>query len=216
MWLVQGTRTVCSAFLCNENKKLGLLTPAPVFFDFIFLLPGRSSLHLCLGILGHKSTNDRRKWTKSHLVIGNPVNNLNIVVDTSQVDELHPDKQHLSQMFPVEKIPYVFLIQNLTGFTFRSKEGQRRVFFHFVFEQTSIDTFWASFPLIIAEKRNKGWVSPSECLMNYGLRFVTLYRDRDQDHPHGKEIRKSKMAVWGGLTNSCERREVKSKGEKGR
>ena len=32
-----------------------------------------------------------------------------------------------------------------------------------------------------------------ECLMNYGWRFVTLYRD--QDHPHGKEMRKSKMAV---------------------
>ena len=26
--------------------------------------------------------------------------------------------------------------------------------------------------------------------------------DRDQDHPHGKEMRKSKMAVWGSLTNS--------------
>ena len=26
----------------------------------------------------------------------------------------------------------------------------------------------------------------------------------DQDHPHGKEMQKSKMAVWGGLTNSCE------------
>ena len=40
--------------------------------------------------------------------------------------------------------------------------------------------------------------------------------DRDQDHPHGKEMQKSKMAVWGGLTNSCERRQVKSKGEKER
>jgi len=40
--------------------------------------------------------------------------------------------------------------------------------------------------------------------------------DRDQDHPHGKEMQKSKMAVWGGLTNSCERRETKSKGEKER
>ena len=29
-------------------------------------------------------------------------------------------------------------------------------------------------------------------------------------------MHKSKMAVWGGLTNSCERREVKSKGEKER
>ena len=31
-------------------------------------------------------------------------------------------------------------------------------------------------------------------------------------HPHGKEMQKSKMAVWGGLTNSCE----KNRGEKQR
>ena len=30
--------------------------------------------------------------------------------------------------------------------------------------------------------------------------------NRDQDHPHGKEMQKSKMAVWGGLTNSCEKK----------
>ena len=29
--------------------------------------------------------------------------------------------------------------------------------------------------------------------------------DRDQDHLHGKEMQKSKMAVWGGLTSSCEK-----------
>ena len=55
--------------------------------------------------------------------------------------------------------------------------------------------------------------------MNYGMRFVTLYRRQDQDHPHGKEMQKSKMAVRGGLTNSCEKKnfsEVKSKGEKER
>ena len=34
--------------------------------------------------------------------------------------------------------------------------------------------------------------------------------------PHGKEIQKSKMAVWGGLTNSCEKKRGKSKGEKER
>ena len=51
--------------------------------------------------------------------------------------------------------------------------------------------------------------------MNYGWRFVTFCTgDRDQDHPHGKEMQKSKMAVWGGLTNNCERREEKGKGEK--
>ena len=27
-----------------------------------------------------------------------------------------------------------------------------------------------------------------------------------QDHPHGKEMQKSKMSDWGGLTNSCEKK----------
>ena len=40
--------------------------------------------------------------------------------------------------------------------------------------------------------------------------------DKDQDHPQEKEMQKSKMAVRRGLANSCERREVKSKGEKER
>ena len=34
-----------------------------------------------------------------------------------------------------------------------------------------------------------------DCLMNYGWRFVTLHRNRDQDHPQEKERQKSKMAV---------------------
>ena len=52
--------------------------------------------------------------------------------------------------------------------------------------------------------------------MNYGLRFVTLYRDRDQDHPHGKEMQKSKMAVLGGLANSCEKKRSEKKRKKGK
>ena len=46
--------------------------------------------------------------------------------------------------------------------------------------------------------------------------------DRDQDHPQEKEMKKSKMAVWGGLTNREEKqkkqkkKEAKSKGEKER
>ena len=52
--------------------------------------------------------------------------------------------------------------------------------------------------------------------MNYGMRFMTFYMDSDQDHPHGKEMQKSKMAVWGGLQIAVKRREVKSKGEKER
>ena len=39
---------------------------------------------------------------------------------------------------------------------------------------------------------------------------------RDQDCPQEKDVQKGKMVVWGGLTNSCEKREVKGKGEKER
>ena len=40
--------------------------------------------------------------------------------------------------------------------------------------------------------------------MNQGkLEVVKQEMARDQDHPHGKEMQKSTMAVWGGLTNSC-------------
>ena len=45
-----------------------------------------------------------------------------------------------------------------------------------------------------------------EYLMNYGMRFVTLSGDRDQDHLHGKEMQKGKMAVWGVLADSCEKK----------
>ena len=51
--------------------------------------------------------------------------------------------------------------------------------------------------------------------MNYGMKFMTLTGDRDQDHPHGKEMEKSKMAVWGGLTNSCEKNRSEKQRRKG-
>ena len=52
-------------------------------------------------------------------------------------------------------------------------------------------------------------------LMNYGWRLETLYRRRDQDRPHGKEMQKSKMAVWGGLTN-CEKKRSEKQRRKGK
>ena len=45
-----------------------------------------------------------------------------------------------------------------------------------------------------------------ECLMNYGMRFVTLYRRQESRLPHGKEMQKIIMAVRGGLRNSCEKK----------
>ena len=53
--------------------------------------------------------------------------------------------------------------------------------------------------------------------MNYGQRFVTLYRDRDQDHPHGIEMqKKAKWLSEEALQKAVKRRETKSKGEKER
>ena len=40
--------------------------------------------------------------------------------------------------------------------------------------------------------------------------------DRDQDHPQEKEMQKSKMAVWGGLTNSCEKKRSEKQRRKGK
>ena len=39
---------------------------------------------------------------------------------------------------------------------------------------------------------------------------------RDQDHPHGKEMQKSKMADWGRLTNSCEKKRSEKQRRKGK
>ena len=36
----------------------------------------------------------------------------------------------------------------------------------------------------------------------------------DQDRPQAKEMQIGKMAVWGGLTNSCEKKRSQNKGEK--
>ena len=43
-----------------------------------------------------------------------------------------------------------------------------------------------------------------------------VQRDRDQDHPHGKEMQKSKMAVWRGLKNSCEKKISEKQRRKGK
>ena len=39
---------------------------------------------------------------------------------------------------------------------------------------------------------------------------------RDQDHPPKKEMQKSKMAVWGGLINSCEKKRSEKRRRKGK
>ena len=54
-----------------------------------------------------------------------------------------------------------------------------------------------------------------ECLMNYGWRFMILYRRQGSGpSPWKRNAKKPKMAVWGGLTNSCEKKRSKNKGKR--
>ena len=56
----------------------------------------------------------------------------------------------------------------------------------------------------------------TDCLMNYGLRFVTLYRRQGLRPPQAKEMQKSKMVVWGGHPNSCEKKRSEKQRRKGK
>ena len=47
--------------------------------------------------------------------------------------------------------------------------------------------------------------------MNYGMNFMTLYRRQGSRPSLGKEMQKSKMAVWGGLTFICEKKRSEGK-----
>ena len=50
--------------------------------------------------------------------------------------------------------------------------------------------------------------------MNYGQRFMTL--NRTQGSRPSPRKRNAKKAVWGGLTNSCEKKRSKRQRRKGK
>ena len=52
--------------------------------------------------------------------------------------------------------------------------------------------------------------------MNYAMRFVTLYRRQGLRPSSWKRKAKKKMAVWGGLTNSCEKKRSEEQRRKGK
>ena len=53
--------------------------------------------------------------------------------------------------------------------------------------------------------------------MNYGMRFVTLYRRLgSRPSPWKRNVKKSKMAVWGGLTKSCKKKRGEKQRRKGK
>ena len=52
--------------------------------------------------------------------------------------------------------------------------------------------------------------------MNYGLRFVTLYRRQGSRPSPWKRNAKKQNDVWGGLTNSCEKKRREKQRKKGK
>ena len=43
-----------------------------------------------------------------------------------------------------------------------------------------------------------------------------IVQETDQDYPHGEEMQESKLAVWGGLTNSCAKKRSETQRKKER
>ena len=52
--------------------------------------------------------------------------------------------------------------------------------------------------------------------MNYGRRFKTLYRRQGSRAPPREKMQKRKMAVGGGLTNSCDKNGSEKQRRKGK
>ena len=50
------------------------------------------------------------------------------------------------------------------------------------------------------------WIEVHDIVQETGIKTI----------PHGKEMQKSKMAVWGGLTNSCEKKRSEKPRRKGK
>ena len=55
-----------------------------------------------------------------------------------------------------------------------------------------------------------------ECLINYGLTFLTLYRRQESRPSPWKRYEKSKIAVCRGLTNSYEKKRSEKQRRKGK
>ena len=58
---------------------------------------------------------------------------------------------------------------------------------------------------LIDRAPNELWNEVHDVVQETGIKTIPM-----------EKMQKSKMAVWGGLTKNCERREAKSKGEKER
>ena len=87
-----------------------------------------------------------------------------------------------------------FCIFTLSYCSWGSRGKNTEVVCHSLFQWT---TFCQTSPPWPKSDRQSAWWT-----MNGGSWHCT--GNRNQDHPREKEMQKNQMAVWGGLTNSCE------------
>ena len=69
-------------------------------------------------------------------------------------------------------------------------------------------------PISVINGKRSWSLSPVQCHKPHSIGHQALYLS--EDHPHGKEMQKSKMADWGGLTNSSEKKRGEKQRRKGK
>ena len=60
------------------------------------------------------------------------------------------------------------------------------------------------------------WKEVPDIVQETGIKAIPMEKKCKKDNTHGKEMQKSKMAVWGGLTNSCEKKRSEKQRRKGK
>ena len=72
--------------------------------------------------------------------------------------------------------------------------------------------------LLVAHMNDRAVVKREIGSFSYSFNSMNIcyHAGMCQDHPHGKEMQKSKMAVWGGLTDSCEKKRSEKQRRKGK
>ena len=98
----------------------------------------------------------------------------------------------------IRKIPWRREWQSSPVFLPGESHGQRSLVGYSPWGHKELDRAeWLTRSVRTRSDRQRAWWT-----MDLGSWHCT--GDRDQDHPHGKEMQKGKMVVWGALTNSCE------------
>ena len=113
-----------------------------------------------------------------------------------------------------EIIPWTWsdIVTKLSSYIWRKRKG-------YSLEANQSESCGEAVPFIFKHEAGGGKAQTRRCLRNKCvLRGLSIRKDScegsDQDHPQEKEMQKGKIVVWGGLTNSQEKKRSKRKKRK--